>query len=88
MDSLELQYLAYTTLLTGTLWVPAIINRITEQGLWNALKHPQAEMAPSSLWGKRAVRAHMNAIENLVIFAYSRFQSSERCYSLGAGSFR
>lgn len=69
MNTPEIEYLVYTVLLTGTLWVPVIANRILEQGLWKALKHPQAEVPPKSLWGKRAVRAHMNGVENLVIFA-------------------
>jgi len=69
MESIEIKYLVYITLFTGTMWVPYIINRIVEQGVWKALKQPQAEEPPKSLWAKRAVRAHMNAIENLAIFA-------------------
>ena len=69
MENLEIKYLVYTTLLTGSIWIPVIVNRILEQGLWNALKQPQAEVPAKTPWGKRANRAHMNAVENLVVFA-------------------
>jgi len=65
----EVDYLILVTLFSATMWIPYIINRILEMGLWKALKQPQAEEPPKALWAKRAVRAHMNAIENLVIFA-------------------
>lgn len=65
----EATYLAIVCVLTSCMWIPYIINRIQEMGLWPALKQPQAETPPQTPWAKRAVRAHMNAIENLVIFA-------------------
>ncbi|MFT7558115.1 MAG: putative MAPEG superfamily protein [Flavobacteriales bacterium] len=65
----ELLYLALYTLFTACMWVPYIINRIMEMGLWLALKNPQVEQPPKALWARRAQRAHLNSIENLVIFA-------------------
>ena len=69
MNRSEAQHLAIVAMFTASMWIPYIINRILELGLWPALKQPQAEEPPKALWAKRAVRAHMNAIENLVVFA-------------------
>jgi uncharacterized MAPEG superfamily protein len=63
----ELQYLLYVTVFTGLLWVPYILNRIAVGGLNDAVGYP--EVVKHSPWGLRLKRAHMNAIENLVIFA-------------------
>jgi uncharacterized MAPEG superfamily protein len=63
----ELQYLLYVTVFTGLLWVPYILNRIAVGGLNDAVGYP--EVVKHSPWGLRLKRAHMNAIENLVIYA-------------------
>jgi uncharacterized MAPEG superfamily protein len=64
---IELQYLLYVTVFTGLLWVPYILDRIAVGGLNDAVGYP--EVVKHSAWGLRLKRAHMNAIENLVIFA-------------------
>ena len=68
-DSPELFYLILTTALTGIIWIPYILNRIVEMGLWSALKNPQPDDHPEAQWAFRAMNAHRNAIENLMIFA-------------------
>ncbi|MCH2227294.1 MAG: MAPEG family protein [Candidatus Caenarcaniphilales bacterium] len=65
----EIFFLTVTTMLTGLMWFPYIVNRIFEEGLIPAVTQSQVEVNARSLWGQRAYRAHMNAIENLVIFA-------------------
>ncbi|NQY79381.1 MAG: MAPEG family protein [Candidatus Caenarcaniphilales bacterium] len=65
----EIFYLVITAMLTGLMWLPYIINRIIEEGLIPAVTQSQVEVNAKSLWGQRAYRAHMNAIENLVVFA-------------------
>ncbi len=65
----ELKWLLYTLLLTGMLWLPYIINRITVRGMIPALGNPSIDDKPQSPWAQRAMKAHSNAVENLVLFA-------------------
>lgn len=65
----ELFWLVITTILTALIWVPYIINRIAENGLWPALRNPNPDTRPRAEWAHRAESAHRNAVENLVIFA-------------------
>ena len=64
----ELLYLALVTVLTGLLWVPYILDRIATRGLLDAVGYP-ANPKPQSPWAVRLMRAHDNAVENLVVFA-------------------
>jgi len=64
----ELLYLTLTTVLTGLLWVPYILDRIATWGLVEAVGYP-ADPKPQSAWARRLMKAHANAVENLVIFA-------------------
>jgi uncharacterized MAPEG superfamily protein len=66
-SSTELYWLTLTILMTGILWIPIIINRITETGAWATLKSPRIKA--NADWAERMRRAHANAIENLVIFS-------------------
>lgn len=65
----ELYWLTLTVLMTGLMWVPYILNRLMEQGPLAALWDPQGETATRVCWAERMMRAHQNAVENLVIFA-------------------
>jgi len=65
----ELYWLVLTILMTAVIWVPYIINRINEQGFLTALWDPDGETASKVGWANRMMRAHENAVENLVIFA-------------------
>lgn len=65
----ELFWLTASVLLTGVLWIPYVLNRIAEHGLWAALKNPTTESAPRADWARRMMAAHANAVENLAIFA-------------------
>ncbi|HHH44004.1 MAG TPA: MAPEG family protein [Gammaproteobacteria bacterium] len=65
----ELYWLTLTVLMTGLMWVPYILNRLAEQGPLVALRDPEGETATRVPWAERMMRAHQNAVENLVIFA-------------------
>ncbi|RDH82991.1 MAG: MAPEG family protein [endosymbiont of Galathealinum brachiosum] len=67
--SSELIWLCFITLFTSIMWIPYIINRMYEMGAWPALYNPQPDIRPKAQWAMRMMRAHENAIENLVIFA-------------------
>jgi uncharacterized MAPEG superfamily protein len=64
----ELFYLTCVTVLTGLLWIPYILDRIAVGGLADAVGYP-AHPKPQSPWAQRLMRAHANAVENLVVFA-------------------
>ena len=65
----ELYWLVVTTTMTDLIWVPYILNRMKEHGPWTAVWNPQPDTAPKAQWALRLMRAHANAVENLVIFA-------------------
>ena len=64
----ELFYLACTAALTGLLWVPYILDRLAVRGLIDAVGYP-SDPKPQSAWAQRMMKAHANAVENLVVFA-------------------
>jgi len=65
----EIHYAALAAGLTGVLWIPIIINRLREIGVWQALKNPQPDVRPHADWAYRLANAHRNAVENVVVFA-------------------
>ena len=64
----ELLYLVWVTVLTGVMWIPYILDRIAVWGLTEAVGYPESPK-PQSAWARRMMKAHVNAVENLVIFA-------------------
>ena len=64
----ELLYLVYVTVLTGLLWVPYILDRVSTWGLTAAVGYPDNPPAQSA-WARRLMKAHMNNVENRVVFA-------------------
>jgi uncharacterized MAPEG superfamily protein len=66
--NVALKYLALTSLLTGLLWVPYIINEVLVRGLVDAVGYPE-NPKPLAKWAQRLKAAHSNAVENLVVFA-------------------
>lgn len=64
----ELVYLVYVAALTAVLWVPYILDRIGKWGLITAVGYPTNPPAQSA-WAVRLQKAHLNAVENLVVFA-------------------
>ena len=67
--STEIFWLVMTLLMTSLFWVPYILNRIFEQGVLNALWDPYGKTHTDKAWAQRMMQAHVNAVENLVIFA-------------------
>lgn len=64
----ELFYLALVALLTALLWMPYILDRFARWGVRDTVGYP-ANPPPQSPWAVRLMRAHANAVENLVVFA-------------------
>ena len=67
--SRELFWLTLTIVVTGLLWVPYILDRFAKWGVLATLDNPKRNNPSHSVWAIRMMRAHENAIENLVIFA-------------------
>ena len=65
----DMFWLAATCVFTGLLWIPYVANRFEELGPPGWAWFPLPDPPPRAPWAARAMRAHMNAIENLVVFA-------------------
>ena len=65
----ELFWLTLTVILTGLLWVPYILNRVSVRGLMGSMANPSRAAKPHAEWATRVMFAHDNAVENLVVFA-------------------
>lgn len=65
----ELFWLTATVVLTGILWMPYVANRFRELGPPGWSLFPLPDPPPRAPWAIRAVQAHVNAVENLVVFA-------------------
>lgn len=64
----ELFYLALVTALTGLIWIPYMIDRILVWGIADTVGYPE-HPKPQTPWARQIIKAHANAIENLVVFA-------------------
>ncbi len=66
----EIYWLTVVTAYSAVLFLPYAYVRISSIGLVRLLTNPQPGDDPFELeWAHRAYRAHMNAIENIAIFA-------------------
>ena len=65
----ELYWAINSAILTSVLWAPHIVQRIVEMGPYAAFRDPRHDVATRAAWAQRAIRAHTNAVENLVVFA-------------------
>jgi uncharacterized MAPEG superfamily protein len=68
MASMALTYLAWTALITVLMWIPYTLQLIQGQGLNMAVGN-RDNVKPMAAWAERCKRAHLNAVENLVVFA-------------------
>jgi len=67
--SIEMYWLLLTVLMTSLFWVPYILNRLAEQGIFAGLWDPEGVTGARAKWAGRMMQAHTNAVENLVVFA-------------------
>ena len=67
--NIELQYLTFTAILTGVLWIPVVIGYVTTRGLLTPEDYRSAPTSALPDWVNRANRAHLNAVENFAPFA-------------------
>lgn len=65
----EIFWLSITAMMTGVMFAPYVLDRFMVRGIMGTLANPGPDDKPQSAWAQRAQRAHMNAVENLVVFA-------------------
>ena len=65
----ELYWLTLTALMTALFWLPYVLDRMVALGLPKTLAGAGPDVGAQSAWAQRAIRAHINAIENFAIFA-------------------
>jgi len=65
----DLSYLAYTAMLTAALWIPYIVAQVATNGLLAPPNYVDPAPRPVPLWGKRADRTYLNAVEVFGPFA-------------------
>jgi len=65
----DLWYLAFTAMLTAALWIPYIACQVMTNGLLAPENYVDPTPRPVPLWGQRAHRAYLNAVECFAPFA-------------------
>ncbi len=65
----DLWYLAFTAMLTAALWIPYIVCQVMTNGFLKAENYKDPASRPVPLWGQRADRAYLNAVETFAPFA-------------------
>ena len=65
----DLRYLAFTAILTASLWIPYIVAQVMTNGALRPANY--VDPTPRSLppWGRRADRSYLNAVETFAPFA-------------------
>lgn len=67
--STDLKYLAFTAILTASLWIPYIVCQVVTNGNLTPQNYLDPTPRPVPPWGRRADRVHINAVESFAPFA-------------------
>jgi uncharacterized MAPEG superfamily protein len=67
--STDLRYLALTAVLTASLWIPYVVCQVMTNGPLAPANYIDPAPRPLPLWGKRADRTYVNAVETFAPFA-------------------
>ena len=67
--SIDLKYLAFTAILTASLWIPYVVCQVMTNGPLAPTNYIDPTPRPLPLWGKRADRTYVNAVESFAPFA-------------------
>jgi uncharacterized MAPEG superfamily protein len=65
----DLKYLAFTAILTAALWIPYVVCQVKTNGFLTPPNYVDPTPRPLPLWGKRADRTYINAVEVFAPFA-------------------
>ncbi len=61
--STDLKYLAFTAILTASLWIPYVVSQVMTNGPLQPQNYADPAPRPLPSWGKRADRTYINAVE-------------------------
>jgi uncharacterized MAPEG superfamily protein len=64
-----MKYLAFTAILTASLWIPYIACQVMTNGNLTPQNYLDPTPRPVPFWGMRANRAYVNAVESFAPFA-------------------
>jgi uncharacterized MAPEG superfamily protein len=67
--STDLKYLAFTAMLTASLWIPYVVAQVMTNGFLTPPNYVDPAPRPVPLWGQRADRVYLNAVETFAPFA-------------------
>jgi len=67
--SAEFFWLTLTVAMTGLIWVPYMLDRFAVRGIMPPFGNRPREGVRQSEWAERMMAAHVNAVENLAVFA-------------------
>jgi uncharacterized MAPEG superfamily protein len=67
--STDLRYLAFTAILTASLWIPYVVSQVMTNGPLKPKNYTDPAPRPLPSWGRRADRTYINAIETFAPFA-------------------
>jgi uncharacterized MAPEG superfamily protein len=67
--STDLKYLAFTAILTASLWIAYVVAQVKINGRLQPANYRDPTQRPLPPWGKRADRAYLNAVETFAPFA-------------------
>ncbi|TAK51101.1 MAG: MAPEG family protein [Betaproteobacteria bacterium] len=65
----DLMYLAFTAILTASLWIPYVIAQVSTNGFLKRENYVDPTPRPLPSWGRRADRTYLNAVEVFAPFA-------------------
>ena len=65
----DLKYLSFTAILTAALWIPYVVSQVMANGFLRPVNYVDPAPRPVPLWGRRADRVYMNAVETFAPFA-------------------
>src|SRR5258706_1167317 len=65
----DLKYLVFTAMLTATLWIPYVTSQSMANGFLRVGNYLDPTPRPVPLWGRRADRTYLNAVEAFAPFA-------------------
>lgn len=64
----EFYFAILTAAFTSLLWAPYVAQRLYEMGIVGGFRDPLHDEPTKAPWAQRAIRAHANAVENLLVF--------------------
>lgn len=69
LNTPELVWLVAISAITAAMWIPYVLESFVRRGIFATMGNPSPDDPPMPAWADRAKRAHLNAMDNLAVFA-------------------